>query len=110
MKTKTPKHKKEMAANKAATKKTTSKKDVTRTDAESQCRRIIEALRAAPRTTVELCREFDILHPPARILQLRERGHVIVLHWVYVETIPKVFHRVGKYVLMSEPSTMARDG
>ena len=75
-----------------------------RVDAESQMRRGLVALRIAPRTTVELSREFDILHPPARVLQLRKRGYEIDTLWVHVETEPGVIHRVGKYVLRKEPS------
>jgi len=75
-----------------------------RTDGESQILRFLIASRIAPRTTVELSREFDILHPPARVLQLRKRGYEIDTVWVLVETEPGVIHRVGKYVLRKEPS------
>jgi Helix-turn-helix domain len=75
-----------------------------RTDGESQILRFLIASRIAPRTTVELSREFDILHPPARVLQLRKRGYEIDTVWVRVETEPGVFHRVGKYVLRKEPT------
>jgi hypothetical protein len=75
-----------------------------RTDSESQTLRFLIASRITPRTTVELSREFDILHPPARVLQLRKRGYEIDTVWVHVETEPGVLHRVGKYVLRSEPS------
>lgn len=78
-----------------------------RVDAESQMLRFLEAARTAPRTTVELSREFDILHPPARVLQLRKRGYEIDTLWVHVETEPGVLHRVGQYVLRSEPKRKA---
>ena len=75
----------------------------TRTDTEAQLSRVLTALRCGPTTTVQLVREHDILHPPARILQLRKRGFDIVTVWVNAETLRGAVHRVGKYVLLSEP-------
>ena len=75
-----------------------------RTDSESQCRRLVAALRIGPRTTVELVRQFDLIDPRARAYQLRNRGYEIDTIWVHVETEPGVVHRVGKYVLRKEPS------
>lgn len=75
----------------------------TRTDTEAQLGRVVAALRNGPVTTVQLVREHDILHPPARVLQLRKRGFDIVTVWVDTETLPGVRHRVGKYILQGEP-------
>ena len=75
----------------------------TRTDTEAQLSRVLTVLRSGPETTVRLTREHDILHPPARILQLRKRGFDIATVWVNVETLHGAVHRVGKYVLLSEP-------
>ena len=99
---KTPAHKKKAAHKGTADIANTLKNR--RTDGESQILRFLIASRIAPRTTVELSREFDILHPPARVLQLRKRGYEIDTVWVLVETEPGVVHRVGKYVLRKEPS------
>lgn len=75
----------------------------TRIDTEAQLARLVKALRAGARTTVELYRHFDILHPPARVRQLRKRGFEIDTVWVESETLPGIRHRVGKYVLQGEP-------
>jgi hypothetical protein len=74
-----------------------------RTDTEAQLARSLARMRLGPVTTVELVREHDILHPPARILQLRKRGYDIATVWVTAETLPGIRHRVGKYVLQGEP-------
>jgi Helix-turn-helix domain len=80
-----------------------SKTEFTRTDTESQLARLLHRLRIGPITTVRLVHDFDILHPPARVLQLRKRGFEIATVWVITETFPGVRHRVGEYVLQREP-------
>ena len=75
----------------------------TRTDTEAQLSRLLTVLRSGATTTVQLVREHDILHPPARILQLRKRGFDIKTVWVSAETLRGAVHRVGKYVLVGEP-------
>ena len=84
------------------TTKTNTSND-TRVDTEAQLSRVLTALRIGPATTVQLVREHDILHPPARILQLRKRGFEIATVWVSAETLRGAVHRVGKYVLVGEP-------
>ena len=74
----------------------------TRTDTEAQLSRVLTVLRCGATTTVQLVREHDILHPPARILQLRKRGFDIATVWVNAETLRGAVHRVGKYVLLGE--------
>lgn len=69
------------------------------TAAKSQCHRLLEALRRFPLTTFEAMRELDVYHVPARILQLRRAGHVILTLWQTVITEAGVRHRVGLYVL-----------
>lgn len=96
-----PTPKKETGATRAPAKYSTP--NDTRTDTEAQLARVLAALRNGPITTVQLVREHDILHPPARVLQLRKRGYDIATFWVESETLPGVRHRVGKYVLQGEP-------
>ena len=79
----------------------------TRTDTEAQLSRVLAVLRSGPTTTVQLVREHDVLHPPARILQLRKRGFDIATVWVNAETLRGAVHRVGKYVLQGEPARSA---
>ena len=65
----------------------------------SQAARLLEALSRYPITTFEAMRYLDVYHCPARVLQLRKRGHRITTHWQIVVTESGTKHRVGLYVL-----------
>lgn len=68
-----------------------------------QDRRMLEALRIHPVTTIEAANELDIVHPPSAIRRLRKRGFDIRTQWTYQPTEPgRPPHRVGLYVLISE--------
>jgi predicted ArsR family transcriptional regulator len=70
-----------------------------------QERKMMEALRTGPITTLEAANDLDIVHPPNTIRRLRNRGHVIITYWTYQATEPgRPFHRVAKYVLLREAS------
>lgn len=69
------------------------------TDAETQRQRLLTRLRAAPLTTTQARTELDIMHPAARVQELRERGYKIVTHWQKVDT-GKAKHRTACYVLL----------
>lgn len=69
------------------------------TNASSQCLRLLTALRCHPLTTFEAMRFLDVYHVPARVLDLRKRGHDIVTHWRTIHTESGETHRVGLYVL-----------
>ena len=71
--------------------------------AASQRARILEALRHGPLTTQEARRELDVMHPAARVQELREQGHSIVTHWTWDETRRGRKHRMAQYVLVIEP-------
>ena len=71
------------------------------TASHSQAARLLEALSRFPVTTYEAMRHLDVYHCPARILQLRKRGHNIITHWQTVVTEAGERHRVGLYVLDS---------
>ena len=60
---------------------------------------LLEALSRFPITTYEAMRYLDVYHCPARILQLRRRGHEIITHWQTVITESGERHRVGMYLL-----------
>ena len=69
------------------------------TASKAQADRLLEALRRFAVTTFEAMRYLDVYHCPARVLQLRKRGHKIVTHWQTVITESGEKHRVGLYVL-----------
>jgi hypothetical protein len=73
------------------------------TASRSQAARLLEALSRFPISTVEAMRYLDVYHCPARVLQLRKRGHQITTHWQTVETEAGESHRVGLYVLEGQP-------
>lgn len=58
--------------------------------------RLMEALREGPVSTIYARQHLDVLHPAARVQELREEGHRIVTHWTDEEN-----HRVAKYVLLA---------
>lgn len=68
-------------------------------ESSAQADRLLEALRRFAITTFEAMRYLDVYHCPARVLQLRKRGHKIVTHWQTVITEAGEKHRVGLYVL-----------
>lgn len=68
--------------------------------ARSQCARILAAMqRLGSITTVECTRFLDVVHPPRRVMELRERGFNIETTWVRHPTECGRLHRVGLYVL-----------
>ena len=67
----------------------------------AQCKRLLEGLGQFGLNTFEAMRYLDVYHVPARILQLRKRGHKITTHWQTVATESGHTHRVGLYVLES---------
>ena len=53
-------------------------------------------------TTFDIRVKFDIPHPGARVMELRNQGHEIVTVWD-VDSMPGGhLHRVARYVLMPE--------
>ena len=70
------------------------------TSTVSQGKRILDYLRSKPVTTLTARTDLDIMHPGARVMELREQGHEIYTHWETVDS-GKVKHRVASYVLMS---------
>ncbi|WP_411726050.1 helix-turn-helix domain-containing protein [Methyloglobulus sp.] len=55
---------------------------------------------SSPITTLEARQKLDIMHPAARVQELRGLGHDIITHWQTVDT-GKAKHRVARYVLLS---------
>lgn len=74
------------------------------TSAEQE-RKMMEALRKGPITSIEAAKELDIVQPPNTIRRLRNRGHEILTHWTQQATEPgRPPHRVAQYVLLREAS------
>lgn len=71
--------------------------------ATEQDRRLLEALRIHPVTTIEAANDLDIVHPPSTVRRLRRSGFDIRTQWAYQATeVGRPPHRVGQYVLMQE--------
>lgn len=80
-------------------------------DAGTQSKRLLEAMQALGGiSTIEANRYLDILHPPARKLNLIEAGHIVTLAWVYEASSCGQIHRVGKYVYIGKASYPLFDG
>ena len=71
------------------------------TDLNQQCARLLAWLQTATITTLQAREELDILHPAARIQELRDRGHNIKTHWTTSDT-GKAKHRVACYALLAK--------
>ena len=69
----------------------------TATDAQRQ--RVLARLQLGPATTLDLRVELDVIHPPGRVAELRERGHSISTFMVDRQTAAGAWHKVGMYRL-----------
>ena len=70
------------------------------TSVQSQRKRILDWLATSPLTTLQARTELDIMHPAARVQELKAQGNNICTHWETVDT-GKGKHRVASYVLLS---------
>jgi hypothetical protein len=68
-------------------------------NAHSQRQRILDHLSREPLTTLQARKELDIMHPAARIQELRKQ-HNIITHWT-TDDSGKAKHRVACYVLLA---------
>lgn len=67
----------------------------------SQRMRILTWLEANGDLTTQQARvELDVMHPAARVMELRKRGFEIMTYWKDYPTSDGKFHRMAKYVLM----------
>ncbi len=64
-----------------------------------QRNRILTRLGQGPLTTLEARQQLDILHPAARVMELRNRGHNIETMWCEDVTQNGKIHRVARYLL-----------
>lgn len=74
-------------------------KHFTGDSAKQQCDRFLHALSLFSINTFEASRGLGIYHPPARILQLRQKGYSIDTVWQVIEAENGDKHRIGCYVL-----------
>jgi cell division septum initiation protein DivIVA len=77
-------------------------------DAMAQRNRILAALRThGSLTTLEARRRLDVLHPAARVMELRDAGFLISTVWSVDHNELGSQHRVARYHLLSEPQAEA---
>ena len=67
----------------------------------AQRARLLSRLHHSPITSIQARSELDILHPAARVLELRNSGYNIVTHWCSDKTPDGGRHRVAEYVLLN---------
>ncbi len=71
--------------------------------AKAQRQRVLQFLKEnGSATTIDFRTGIDVLHPAARIMELRKRGFNIVTTWDYAENPGGTTHRIGRYTLMSD--------
>ena len=74
----------------------------------AQRARVLRHLRAyRALTTLEARRLLDVMHPAARVMELRKQGFQILTNWKYDLTSEGGKHRVAEYVLMAEQEAAA---
>lgn len=74
-------------------------------DATAQRSRVLEFLRRhGSLSTIDARHLIDVMHPAARVMELRRQGHDIMTAWAHETTSEGGAHRVARYHLMSEAS------
>lgn len=68
----------------------------------SQRSRILKHFESSPRSTIQARRDYGILHPGERIMELRKKGHKIYTHWICEFDVRGVPHRVGLYIYQGQ--------
>lgn len=66
--------------------------------ASAQCARLLPALIKKPLSILEARQRLDVLHPAARVQELRKRGHLIDTVWTDDFTSEGKLHRVALYI------------
>ncbi|MFT4063359.1 helix-turn-helix domain-containing protein [Paraburkholderia sp.] len=91
---------------KAATPESAAKRNLNlqySNDAAAQRSRILDFLRRyGSLSTLDVRHMIDVMHPAARVMELRRCGHEIVTVWSNEMTPEGGEHRVARYHLMSE--------
>jgi len=68
-------------------------------DVTTQRKKLLAALNKKPINTLYARNELDIMHPGARILELRSKGHKITTYRHTIKTPGGYHHHVALYVL-----------
>lgn len=77
------------------------------TASADQRRRLLAALQAGPVSTLDARERLDVIHPAARVLELRERGYRIVTTWAHQSDAWGRAHRVARYMLQRSSGARA---
>ena len=81
-----------------------SRSNIDDTSASSQRVRLLERLQRGPVDTITARTELNVLHPAARVQELREAGHHIVTHRSRLEDAQGHSHAgVAVYYLGGQP-------
>ena len=72
----------------------------------AQRARLLAALKLNAVTTLSARRDMDVMHPAARIMELRALGNDISMTWSRELSDSGEHHRVGRYTLMSLAPTV----
>jgi len=75
---------------------------LTDTSTAAQRARMLAALSTRSLTTLQARRELDVLHPAARVMELRRDGYPIETTWTHDLTTEGYAHRVALYALAGE--------
>jgi hypothetical protein len=70
--------------------------------ADTQCARLLQALRSGPLTSVTAREHLDVLALAARLAELRQRGHSFAGEWVLQVTQHGRLHRVVLHHMVRE--------
>ena|SRR5690606_38611130 len=65
----------------------------------AQRTRLINRLKQGPLSTFDARTELDVMHPAARVQELREQGYHIETIWSLEQSPCGRLHRVARYVL-----------
>ena len=76
--------------------------NATNASAAMQRARLLAALKQRKLTTLQARRELDVLHPAARVMELRRDGYPIESAWTHDVTSEGHLHRVARYELTGE--------
>lgn len=67
--------------------------------AKAQCMRILAYLYTKPLDTLSARKELDVMHPAARVMELRNQGIEIKTIWIDRASDCGKIHRIACYVL-----------
>ncbi len=93
-----------MTKRKAAEAARNTQKQHSTTDRTEQQRRLLAALQLMGPdgvTTIEARDELNVMHPAARIMELRARGYQIATIWTDSTNAQGFAHRNARYILLS---------